>query len=693
MAVGTMAALAAGAAELRAQTQLPGITVVTPSPVSKATPEPAPPGEAGLPPMSYIVEDAFVPLTVVPSEQIAATPGATLTDALQNKPGIAGSTFAPGANRPVIRGFDNFRVLVQEGGIGSHDVSALSEDHAVPIDPSIVDRIEVVRGPATLRYGSQAIGGVVNTVTGRIPEIVPPKGFAIETRGGLNSVDRGGDGAFKASAGSGNVAVYADAFRRHAGDYDTPLGRQFNSFVDSEGFAFGTSWIGSNGYIGVSVSQFNSLYGIPGEGALEERARIDLKQDKVQSRGEWRVGAYGVETVRYWLGSSWYEHDEIHFEAGPPEVGSRFVNRQTEGRFEVQHLPMQTGLGELRGTAGIHFGHKRTAALSFEGDGLLDPARTNGTAAFVFEELQVTRRLRLQAAARIEQTTVDGIGLDGTTPDAFERTFLPVSASAGALYELPSGVVARLTAQYVERAPADAELFSKGVHEATGTFEIGNPFLTEEAARTIDLGFRKAKGPFRFDASAFYTVFDGFVFKQLTGVKCDDTLASCGAGMELDQVLYRQRDAAFYGLELFGERDIGRIGRGVWGIDARYDLVHASFDDAEGGNVPRIPPHRAGAGVYYRDLQWLARLGFLHAFDQDRIGDNETRTKGYTLLGADLAYAFKLDGHAPLVPGMTIGLRGENLLDDDVRNHVSFKKDEVLQPGRTIRVYGIVKLN
>jgi iron complex outermembrane receptor protein len=697
LAAGTVATFAIGTAELRAQTQLPGITVVTPSPVAKPAPkpQPTPSAEAGPPPppLGLITEDAFVPLTVVPSEQIAGTPGATLTDSLQTKPGIIGSTFAPGANRPVIRGFDNFRVLVQEGGIGSHDVSALSEDHAVPIDPGIVDRIEVVRGPATLRYGSQAIGGVVNAITSRIPESVPPNGISLETRGGFSSVDRGADGAFKVSAGSGSFVVYADAFKRHAGDYDTPLGRQFNSFVDSEGFAFGTSYVGRNGYIGIAFSQLKSLYGIPGEEALDERARIDLMQDKIQSRGEWRVGAHGVEAVRFWLGSSWYEHGEIHFEAGPPEVGSRFTNLQSEGRVEVQHLPVMTGLGELRGAVGVHFGNKKTAALSFEGDGLLDPVRTDTLAAFLFEELQVTKRLRLQAAARIEQTTIDGIGLDIMTPTAFERTFLPFSASAGALYELPMGIVARLTAQYVERAPADAELFSKGIHEATGTFEIGNPFLTKEEAKTIELGFRKAKGPFRFDASAYYTVFDGFIFKQLTGLKCDETLASCGAGSELDQVLYRQRDATFYGLELFGEHDIARIWKGVWGIDARYDFVHASFDDAEGGNVPRIPPHRAGAGLYYRDLNWFARLSFLHAFDQDRIGANETPTKGYTLVGADLAYTFKLEGQGGLVPEMTIGLKGENLTDDDVRNHVSFKKDEVLQPGRTIRLYGIVKLN
>jgi iron complex outermembrane receptor protein len=687
--------------------QLPGITVSTPSPVARPAPsapaqvpqaaETPPPPPFGL----ILADDAFVPLTIVPSREITSTPGATLADSLQYRPGIAGSTFAPGANRPVIRGLDNYRVRVQENGIGSHDVSALSEDHAVPIDPFAADQIEVVRGPATLRYGSQAIGGVVNATNDRIPEIIPPRGFSLETRGGLNSVDRGRDGAFKVTAGAGNVAVHADAFSRHAGDYDTPQGRQLNSFVDSEGYSVGTSLVGRAGFIGVSFTRFDSLYGIPGDDALSERVRIDMQQDKIQSRGEWRVRDFGIEAIRFWFGASDYAHNEIALGSGAPEIGSRFTNKENEGRVEVQHLPVRTALGELRGAIGTQLGRRNVQAQSFEGDSLLEPAKTTSIAAFWFEELQVTRRLRLQAAARIEHTQVAGVGLDLTDPLApadlaAERTFKPFSASAGILYELPMSVVARLTAQYVERAPADAELFSKGVHEATGTFEIGNPFLDLEKARTVELGFKRAKGAFRFDASTYYTRFDGFIFKQRTGETCDDALATCtpvGAGTELDQILFQQRNATFHGAELLAQLDIGRVWRGTWGIDGQYDFVYARFDDAPNGNVPRIPPHRAGAGLYYRDVNWFARVGFLHAFDQDRIGENETPTDGYTLVNADLAYTLKLDPQAGPVPEMTIGLRGENLLDDDVRNHVSFKKDEVLQPGRTVRLFGIIKLN
>lgn len=725
-----------------AQTQLPGIEVTSPSPVAKparkpsrvrpsqpsgprqaaapaAEPVAAPaPESVSLPGSLIVVDDAFVPVTVVTASDFLSNPGPTLADTLAQKPGITSSTFSPGSNRPVVRGLDTYRVRVQENGIGSGDVSALSEDHAVPIDPYAAERVEVVRGPATLRYGSQAIGGVVSVENNRIPMFIPPRGYTAELRGGFSSADKGRDGAFQVTSGAGNVAVHVDAFRRRTFDYDTPHGVQSNTFVDAKGVSLGSSWIWADGYFGVSWSRYQSLYGIPGEEAEEAKPRIDLLQDKLIAKGEWRVRDRGIEAIRLWLGSTRYGHNEV-VRAGAHDhehedehdhdddlvegdmIGTRFTNREYEARVEVQHQPVRTALGELHGAAGIQWGYKRMRGYGVEEpvDGLLDPAaKQSMVAGFLFEELEVTRRLKLQAAGRIESTSSEGTGVENplvsTVPEGFSVDFTPMSGSLGMLYELPLGVVARVTAQHTERAPDLGELYSKGVHEATGTFEIGNPDLRVEKANTIELGFKRAKGHLRFDASVFHTVYDGFIFKSFTGRKCDDTLDTCGAGDELDELVFAQRDAKFTGVEMSGELDVGRVGRGIWGVSGQYDFVRARFEG--GDNVPRIPPHRLGAGLYYRDPAWRGSLTALHAFRQDDVfalDARDTPTSSYTMVNAELAYTFKTSGIGGEPTDMTIGVRGENLLDDDVRNHVSFKKDEVLQPGRTVRVFGSIKFN
>ncbi|CAN0225306.1 unnamed protein product, partial [Phaeothamnion confervicola] len=422
-AIGATAAVLGAAWPVLAQTSLPTIIVTTPSPVAqpkaipatKAAPAPsakqtaAPKGPAQTPPASsaaqgdptanaaalpppgilIVAPDAFAAVTIVPDRELLAQQGSNLNDALQYRPGISGSNFAPGANRPVIRGFDNNRVRVQENGIGSHDVSALSEDHAVPIDPLAADRIEVVRGPATLRFGGQAIGGVVSATNSRIPEFIPRGGFSGEIRGGISSVDRGRDGGFSATAGAGNVAVHADAFERHTGDYKTPQGVQRNSFVDAESYAAGGSLVGRDGFIGVSVQRYASLYGIPGGDAALNRTRIDLEQTKLMSRGEWRPNSFGVEAIRYWFGQSNYAHNEQDFNGatGGFDVGSRFTNRETEGRVEVQHTPIMTSLGRLTGAIGVQLGRRAQEGTSFEGDSILALARTRSAAGFLFEEL------------------------------------------------------------------------------------------------------------------------------------------------------------------------------------------------------------------------------------------------------------------------------------------------------------------
>lgn len=670
--------------------------VPEPQPVVKQAQAPKPvqsdigaaqPETVSVPGTLLVVDDAFVAVTVTTARELEATQGQTITNTLAQKPGISASTFAAGASRPIVRGLDNNRVRVQEDGIGSHDVSALSEDHAVPIDPYAADRVEVVRGPATLRYGSQAIGGVVSVENERIPTFAPPNGISGQIADGYSSIDDGRDGAFKATAGVNGIVVHADAFKRQSEDYGTPLGRQANTFVDSEGFSVGSSLVGNDGFAGAAFVHFESLYGIPGE-----LTRIDMNQDKILSKGEWRVHSSGIDAIRFWFGATDYAHNEVSPEG---DIGSRFTNKEQEGRVEIQHLPFLTSFGEVSGAAGVQIDHRKVTGLSFGGDNLLEPATSNVAAGFWFEELQVSKPLRLQAATRVEKTDISGVGIEDPLGAALvmprDRSFTPVSGSLGALYELPMGVVARLTGQYVERAPDAPELFSKGAHDATATFEIGNPELTKEKASTIELGLKRANGAFRFDTSAYYTHYKGFIYKQLSGVLCGGTLASCGVEEELKQLVFQQRDATFYGVEIAAQYDVAPVWNGVWGFDGQYDFVHAEFDGGE--NVPRIPPQRLGGGLYYRDGNWFARTGVLHAFNQNRTGANETPTFGYTLVSAELSYTDKLNGYTGAATEYTIGIKGENLADDEVRNHSSFKKDEVLQPGASVRVFGSLKLN
>jgi iron complex outermembrane recepter protein len=234
-------------------------------------------------------------------------------------------------------------------------------------------------------------------------------------------------------------------------------------------------------------------------------------------------------------------------------------------------------------------------------------------------------------------------------------------------------------------------LFSRGPHNATATFDIGNPNLSIEVANSVEVGLRRATGPLRFEATAYYTRFNGFIFRRLTGVMCDETFESCGdPGAELNQAVYSQRDAIFRGGELQAQYDVAKVLNGVWGVEGQFDIVRATFTD--GTNVPRITPMRAGGGVFYRDGNWLARVNLLHAFEQNDIGASETPTAGYNLLKAEVSYTQKLRNPRPGEPReFTVGVVGNNLLNEDIRNHVSYTKNGVLMPGAGVRAFANVK--
>ncbi|MGB3866395.1 MAG: TonB-dependent receptor [Xanthobacteraceae bacterium] len=685
-----------------------------------------------------IVTDQFATVTVVPNEEIRRSGAATLGDLLTGKPGVTGSSFAPGASsRPIVRGLDVNRVGIVENGIGSNGASDLGEDHFVPIDPLSTNQVEVIRGPAALRWGSTAIGGVVSATNNRIPETMPcapmlttqtygynvkaPPQFesasggcaTVETRGALSSVDRGREGAVLLDAAGGNVAIHADGFARRTEDYAIPGGTQKNTATDSTGGSVGASYFFTGGYVGAAISRNNSLYHIPGTEGEELGTRIDAHQTKFTAKGEYRPDAAAVDAIRFWVGATDYKHNELGRADGddPASEGVRqsFTNKAQEGRLEVQFAPFDLRFAALTTAFGVQASHQELTAPSPDDpgsplNGLWDPNSNTKLAGYVFNELRFSDTTRAQVAARIER-----VSLDGSTPDLIANVFdlnvdpgaigpavqrglsyTPKSGSIGLLQNLPWDLVASVTGQYTERAPKPAELFSRGAHDATATFDIGNPDLGIESAKSIEVGLRRARGPFRFELTGYATRFNGFIYRRLTGNTCEDGACIEGPGLELNQAIYSQRDANFRGAEFQFQYDALPLWAGTFGIEGQYDIVRATFTD--GSNVPRIPPQRVGGGIYYRDANWFARVNLLHAFAQNDVSAIETPTPGYNRLRAELSYTARLpktDWWG--AQQFTVGLVGDNLLNADIRNAVAYNKDQVLMPGLGVRLFANVK--
>jgi iron complex outermembrane recepter protein len=717
-----------------AQTALPQVDVTVASPIRRAPARPTPAQSAPAQPAPTatpeqmvgtmpIVTDQFATITVVPNDELRRNGASTLGDLLFEKPGITGSSFAPGASsRPIIRGLDVNRVRIQEDGIGANGASDLGEDHFVPVDPLTSNQVEVIRGPATLRFGSQAIGGVVESTNNRVPTYIPGRGVSAEFRGAGTSVDSGFDGAALLDAGAGNFALHADAFGRTAQDYRIPNypyltppdpaeapnatqpgnfnGHQPNSSARSNGAAVGASYIFNEGFFGLALTQNNALYHIPGIDGEDHNTRIDAHQTKLLSKGEWRSPSLAIDAIRFWGGVTDYKHNELGLadDTNPASDGIQqtFTNKEQEGRVEAQLSPFDLRFAALTTAVGVQGGHQELTAPSPDGIGLWDPNSNWRVAGYIFNEFKFSPTTKAQIAGRVEQVSLSGFGRSfdaaGTmTSTPASPSYTPKSVSVGLIQNLPWDLVGIVTAQYIERAPKPAELFSGGPHDATATFDKGNPNLKIEAAQSIEVGLRRATGPFRFEATAYYTRFNGFIFRQLTGNTCDDT-GVCGPGAgDLNEAIYSQANAIFRGGEFQSQWDIVPIAGGFFGIENQFDVVRATFTD--GSNVPRIPPVRVGGGIYWRNDAWFARVRLLHAFAQNDIAPvAETPTAGYDDLRAEVSYTWKSAKPKPdQLSEMTFGLVGTNLLNQDMRNSVSYTKDQVLLPGVSARLFARVK--
>ncbi len=616
--------------------------------------------------------DVAASVSQITHQELIVSGGIGIGDALKNVPGVTTSGFGPGSSRPVIRGLSSTRVRITENGLGSHDTSDLGDDHAVPIDPLASIQVEVLRGPATLRYGSTAIGGVVNAINNRIP-IDVSEGRALEGIAGVssNSIERLGGGIFDYR--QGNWAFHADALVRGADDYETPEGTQPNSFAFARSYALGGAYIGDGGSAaGLSFSQSLAHYGSPTEPGSDEVSHVEL--DTKNYNGQVRLNSPlpGITRITAQGGYTDYAHDEISDSEGPL---AHFANKEWETRVEALHQPF----GPIKtGALGIQFGNRDFAVTGPESD-FLHPTTTDSFAAYLFEEIALSERLSIQGAARIEWTSIKG---DTDALGFFDRKFTPASYALGAVFKAAQDTSLFANAAWTARAPNPVELFAQGPHDASHTFETGDPHLRLEKAFSIEGGVKhQAMDGSTASFSIYRTKFDGFIDGFLTGNTCDEE-GICGppGTGDFSEMFYLQHNAEFWGFEAQAHWHLFDIGSGRGGIDLQADYVRATLDDL--GNVPRIPPLRYGGGLFYETDDVELSINVLHTSAQNKFEAHETPTDGYTTLGASAVF------HIYRGPAgdVDLALIGSNLTDSVQRNHVSFNKDFVVQPGRTFRL-------
>jgi iron complex outermembrane receptor protein len=608
----------------------------------------------------------LAPAKILSGDELRNKLGSSLGDTLQTELGVSASSFGAGASRPIIRGLGGPRIKILQNGMGVSDVSTISEDHAVGTGPSTARQIEILRGPASLLYGSGAIGGLVNVVNERIPTRLDERPTG-ETEVRFGSADRSKSFSLSADGSSGKVAVHVDGNALNASDYKIPEAAELNdpdsargrlplSFTRQNSIGFGTSYIEDWGHIGFSIGSFANRYGIPSR----EGAVIDLDQMQYDTELLVKHPFAGIESARVKLAHTDYEHTEFTPE-GEPEVN--FSNRSFETRWEMTHQP----LDGWRGTFGMQTEHGNFSATGAEPD---EPAtvpntRSRSVAAFLVEEKEFGP-LRLNAGLRLESAKREPIlGQD--------RSFNLTSYSVGGFWTFAPGYGFGPTFSIAQRAPSIEELYSGGPHHATETFDIGDETLNKETSRNIELSLQKTEGKIRWRTNAFYNHVRNFIYGRLTGNAFDH---EGNPGDELNERIFTQADATLRGIEA----EISYNLRGE-GISARAfaDTSRGKLDNAS--SLPLQPATRFGMEAGYKQGAWYAGTSVLHAKQQNRLAAFETSTPSYTRVDANFSYT---QNYGPARVTLFAALR--NLLDEDIRLSTSLLKDVAPQPGRSLIV-------
>ncbi len=600
--------------------------------------------------------DTLQGVSILEGEQLQRRLEPTLGETLAREPGVSSTFFGPGASRPLIRGQGGERIRVLNDGIGNFDVSTTSVDHVVAADPLSAERIEIVRGPAALLYGDAASGGVVNVIEGRIPRS-PVSGVEGEALGFYGS----NADALNATAEidwspSTRVALHADVFAREQSDYRSGSGALVpNSALQSSGAAAGGSWFSESGFVGGNVSSFGSRYEIPGDVVF-----IDAEQVRGDLAAEYKLKLLGLSSVRVRAGYADYDHREID-NAGV--VATTFANREFEGRIDFRHRP----IGRLTGAFGVQLRDRRFEAVGLEA--FVPPSSFRQLGVFVFERAEWSK-IAIEGGLRYSRSDLNTEGSADAAQfvPASRLRFETVSGSLGAGYQFAGGGLVGASVYRTERAPALEELFANGPHAATGTYEIGDPALSPELARGLELTARYVKGSLSVEANIFAATYQGYIVERETG--------AVRSGLPV--LRFEASDARFWGGELAVQLPFGRLVPGSVQLDLLADLVRAR-DRRRDEPLPRIPPARLIAGLDYALTgQFSVRAELIHAKAQSRVSALEAPTGGYTLLN--------LSASVTVARRAELQLRAANLTDAFARAHTSFLRDRAPLPGRDVRL-------
>lgn len=643
------------------------------------------------------------PVSVLATEELSRRTEPTLGETLKYEPGVHANYYGPVASSPIIRGLDGPRVRVMNNGLSTGDVSRISPDHAITADALTAQQIEVLRGPATLLYGSGAIGGVVNVVDNRIPrQLRANSETKLETR--YVDVSDEKTVALNHEGSSNNIAWHVDGFNRDTADYEVPrftndegesTNTLENSWTQSKALNAGVSLIGDAGLFGISIGRLESDYGIPGlheehgeehggedteldEHAEEEGVFAKLKQNRLSMAGELYTPFAGVKTLAFTAAYTDYQHQEI--EDGAPST--TFKNKALESRITLEH----EAIAGWHGIVGYHLQHADYQAFGEEA--FTPDSDSLSHALFALEEKQFGN-LTVQLGGRIERTKHSAgaveLGHEAGMVSDLSDTFAALSASAGLVWEFTPGFSWALAVSHSERAPSAAELYSNGAHIATSSYELGLAYelrdgeievsernVKKETANNVDVTFRSFQGDLTFTYNFFYNKVGDYLYLSNTGLTMEDLEAGDGS-FPLYQ--YQQQDATLYGMEFEARYKLNN----AQSLNVFFDAVRAKLDG--GDYLPRIPPYKTGVGYQYNGLSWSADIGVTHYARQDKVAVNESTTKGYTLVDANINYDFNL-----AKVDMTAFLRATNLTNELAFVHSSLIKEDAPLPGRALTI-------